>query len=200
MRRLALVVVVLGACGSPAATSHDAGNETGGPPTTPTCADYCAVIQAACTTSHLQYSDTDFCMASCLAFPVGTSADRTGDTLGCRVYYARQAAMSADLGTQHCTHAGPGGDGICGDNCSGFCDIAMMYCSAANNAKVYDTRDECLKDCGTHLTDMKLDAGDGPRTDSGNEVACQLYHVQMGSVAPDEHCLGDLALTALTCR
>jgi hypothetical protein len=74
-----------------------------------------------------------------------------------------------------------------------------MYCTDANMAKLYDTRAACMSDCATRMTDMKLDTGDGPRTDMGNEVACLLYHAQMGSVAPVSHCLGDLAATAGTC-
>jgi hypothetical protein len=124
---------------------------------------------------------------------VGGAADTSGDTLGCRLAFAHKAAASTAMAAAHCTHAGPGGDGVCGDNCDGYCDIAMMYCSEANAAKVYDTRDACLADCKTRLTDMKLDTGDGPRTDMGNQVACLLYHAQMGAVAPLGHCLGDLA-------
>jgi hypothetical protein len=188
----ALLGAAASACGS--------GGGTGAPPSAPSCADYCAAIGAACTTSNQQYSNLDDCMNSCQAFPLGTAADTTGDTLGCRSAYARKAAMSADLAAMHCTHAGPGGDGVCGDNCGGFCDIAMMYCTEVNNAKIYDTREACMADCATHLTDVKLNAGDGARTDMGNEVACMLYHVQMGSAAPNSHCLGDLAFGAGTCR
>jgi hypothetical protein len=159
----------------------------------PTCADYCATIQAACTTTIQQYSNADDCLASCKAFPVGAAGDVAGDTLGCRLTFARKAAMSADMAAAHCTQAGPGGDGVCGDNCTGYCDIAMMYCTDANSAKLYDTRAACMADCATRLTDMKLDTGDGPRTDMGNQVACLLYHAQMGAVAPVGHCLGDLA-------
>ena len=190
----ALAIVCGAACGS-------SGGEKGGPDagadaTTTTsaltCASYCATIQAACTTDIQQYSDMDDCMASCLAFPVGTASDTSGDTLGCRLTHAKKAATSAAMATAECTHAGPGGDGVCGDNCSGYCDIAMMYCTAANNAKLYDTPAACLADCATHLTDMPLDTGDGPRTDMGNEVACLLYHAQMAAVVPGPHCLADL--------
>ena len=89
---------------------------------------------------------------------------------------------------------------MCGDNCGGFCDLAMTFCTAANNAKIYDSRDACLADCATHGTDAKYTSGDPGRTDMGNQVACQLYHGVQASLAPGEHCLGDLAITALTCR
>jgi hypothetical protein len=203
-RRVALLALVFAACaacgGSGGAPAGGVGDGAADGSTAPTCAQYCATIATACTASNQQYSALPECMASCLAFAVGSAADTAGDTLGCRLVHARKAAVSADQAAQHCTHAGPGGDGVCGDNCAGFCDIAMMYCTAANNAQIYDSRAACLADCATHLTDMKLDTGSGPRTDMGNQVACMLYHAQQGAVAPQEHCPGDLALNAGTCR
>jgi len=190
---LAAFALAAAACGSSGSASDGPS-----PPPEPTCADYCATIQAACTTNIQQYSNADDCLASCKAFPVGAGGDVAGDTLGCRLTFARMAAASAPMAAAHCTHAGPGGDGVCGDNCTGYCDIAMMYCTDANSAKLYDTRAACMADCATRLTDMKLDTGDGPRTDMGNQVACLLYHAQMGAVAPVGHCLGDLA--GATCK
>jgi hypothetical protein len=203
LRNLLAVALALtaAACGSNGASSGDAGGDVASetlPAGPPTCADYCATIQAACEATRPQYSNDDDCLASCKAFPVGAADDTSGDTLGCRLGYARKAAASTDMAAAHCTHAGPGGDGVCGENCAGYCDIALMYCTDANQAKLYDTRDACLTDCAKRLTDMKLDTGDVARTDMGNQVACLLYHAQMGAVAPSGHCLGDLA--GDTCR
>ncbi|HEX4403706.1 MAG TPA: hypothetical protein VH560_02690 [Polyangia bacterium] len=200
MRRLILFALALAACGaSNGAAAPDAGGANAGTTTALSCASYCATIQAACTGDIQQYSDMTDCMNSCAAFPVGTSGDTSGDTLGCRMTFAKKAATSATMAAAQCTHAGPGGDGVCGDNCTGYCDIAMMYCTDANMAKLYDTRAQCLSDCARRGTDMKLDTGTGPRTDMGNEVACLLYHAQMGSVVPGSHCLGDLAITDGSC-
>ncbi len=201
MRRLIVLALALAACG---ASSDPAGPDAAGPGDGGTtaalsCATYCATIQAACTADIQQYSDMADCMNSCAAFPVGAASDTSGDTLGCRTTFANKAATSAAMAKAQCTHAGPGGDGVCGDNCSGYCDIAMMYCTDANMAKLYDTRAQCMSDCARRATDMKLDTGTGPRTDMGNEVACLLYHAQMGSVVPGSHCLGDLAITDGSC-
>ena len=192
----ALGLAACGASGPSGAQDGAAGDATGA---ALSCTSYCATIQAACTSDIQQYSDMNSCVASCAAFPVGAAGDTSGDTLGCRITYAKKAAASASAAALQCTHAGPGGDGVCGDNCSGYCDIAMMYCTAANMAELYDSRTACMADCATRMTDMKLDAGDGQRTDMGNEVACLLYHAQMGAVAPVSHCLGDLAATAGAC-
>jgi hypothetical protein len=190
---VAVAVALAGAaCGSGGGAATPAGP--------PTCADYCALIQTACAADHQQYSDGDDCMASCLAFPVGDATDTSGDTLGCRLSFARTAGKSAAMAAVHCPHAGPGGHGSCGDDCGGYCDIAMMYCTEANQAKLYGTRAECLADCGMRMAELPLNAGDGQRTDMGNEVACLLYHAQMGSVAPLGHCLGDLAIQGGACH
>lgn len=124
--------------------------------------------------------------------PPGASADKDGNTLGCRAYHAGAAKMDA---TTHCSHAGPGGDGVCGATCDGYCQIAMMYCTEANMAKVYADAAACQVDCKAHKDDVKYTTA----VDAGNHVACLLYHVQEGSTVPADHCPGDLGATSTTC-
>jgi hypothetical protein len=188
----------LAACGSSGASAPDAADSDAAPPGPSTCADYCTTIQAACVGPHQQYSDLPDCMSSCTAFPVGASGDQTGDTLGCRVTFAHQVAKNPSAMATVCPQAGPGGDGVCGDNCGGYCDIAMMFCTDVNAAKIYDSRAACLADCATRMTTVKLNAGSPNRTDLGDEVACLLYHAQMAATAPVGHCLGDLG--GATCQ
>jgi hypothetical protein len=189
------LAALLAACGSSGSTAGDASDAASSTPDAGalalTCASYCAAIATTCTGSNEQYSDTDDCLHSCAAFPVGTMGDNLVDTLGCRVHHLGMAI--SDDPKVHCVHAGPGGDSLCGDNCSGYCDIVMMYCTAANQAKIYDTRADCLADCATRERTVPYTAGDPGRTDMGNEVGCVLYHAQMASSAPVNHCLGDLA-------
>jgi hypothetical protein len=187
--------------GSRDSSAGDGSPDSGGGSLALTCAAYCKAIQAACTMSDQQYGDEELCVASCAAFPLGTSGETAGDTLGCRLHYTERA-MSGALGAAgaNCRKAGPGGDGACGENCGGYCDLVMTFCTASNQAQIYDSRDACLADCATHGTDAPYTCGDPGRTDMGNQVACQLYHAVQGSLAPVNHCLGDLALTALTCR
>jgi hypothetical protein len=208
MRRLGLLafLFVLEACGSSGPSSSGAAGAgggaggAGGAPAAPTCDAYCAGIQAACTSSHQQYGDVGTCKTSCAAFPLGAGTDTSGDTLGCRIHFTTLAAASAEAAATYCTKAGPGGDGACGANCDGYCDIVMMYCTEANMAKIYDDRAACMADCAARGTDATFTTGDPGRTDMGDEVACQLYHAVMASQAPGNHCPGDLALTAFTCR
>ena len=65
---------------------------------TPSCATYCADIMANCTGTNQQYINLASCTRSCPGFPVGTSADTSGNTLGCRAYHATAAAGAGTRG------------------------------------------------------------------------------------------------------
>jgi hypothetical protein len=132
-----------------------------------------------------QYTDMNNCLNSCKAMPVGTSADSSGNTLGCRLTHANLA--KSDPAT-HCPHAGPGGAGTCGTNCDGFCQIAMMYCTAANMAAVFTSLQDCQTQCAAFPNDVKFNIG----VQDGSSTACLLYHVQEASSVPPDHCLGDI--------
>jgi hypothetical protein len=136
-----------------------------------------------------QYASLSDCLNSCKAFPVGTSTDTSGNTLGCRANHAALAKMDPKT---HCPHAGPGGAGVCGANCAGYCQIAQMYCTTANAAKVYDSLADCMSVCGATADTVPYSTA----VQEGPSVACFLYHVEEASSDPPEHCLGDLAKVA----
>lgn len=146
-----------------------------------TCDAYCTSITANCTGGNLQYFDNmdggmGACMAACTAFPVGTMADTSMNTLGCRTYHAGAAAMDAAL---HCPHAGPGGAGACGANCEGFCKIAMSSCSS-----VYADETACMNECAMFDDTTPYNA----TVTTGNSLACRLYHLTAATLVPDPHC------------
>ncbi len=176
----------------------------------PSCSDYCTAIMKNCTGSdgssgggapdatktHQQYSALANCMSACMAFPVGTLADTSGNTLGCRLYHAKAAATDATL---HCPHAGPGGDGVCGKACDGYCQLVDKFC--VGTAKIYSDDAACHARCAATTDDVRFNVG----TQDGNHVACLLYHAQESPLAPDDHCTGDLAESdggagSVTCR
>jgi hypothetical protein len=156
----------------PASSSSGMGGSGGGAALT--CDAYCTTIMAGCTADNAQYPDNASCLASCAGFPVGTDADMSGNTLGCRSYHAGVADDSATNATAHCHHAGPGGgDGTCGENCDGFCAVAMQVCTGANEQ--WATADECRVDCTAFMYDM---ANTFDTTDtSGDSFNCRLYHL-----------------------
>jgi len=73
--------------------------------TLPDCSTYCAAIQANCTGTNAQYADATACMTACAAFPPGSLADTSGNTLGCRAVYA--GTLSVTDPVVNCPHAGP---------------------------------------------------------------------------------------------
>ncbi len=176
-------------------TAADSGGSSSGGPT---CAAYCTAIMTNCTggdgssgggapdatKTHQQYSKLDNCMMACSAFPVGKLSDMGGNTLGCRLYHAMAAASDATL---HCPHAGPGGDGVCGAACDGYCQLVGKFCVGA--AKIYSDDAACHARCNATTDDVKFNVA----TQDGNHVACLLYHAQESPLAPMDHCVGDLA-------
>lgn len=160
---------------------------------TPTCAAYCTAIMANCTgdgtngmPANGQYTSVDNCMHSCAAMPVGAASDTSGNTLGCHLYHDNAAKGDPML---HCPHAGPGGDGVCGAVCDGYCQIAMKYCTSANGAQVYTDLNDCVTTCMAIPNDVRYNIS----VQDGAHEACLLYHVQEASTVPPDHCNDDLA-------
>jgi hypothetical protein len=148
---------------------------TGGP-TALDCNSYCATITTHCTAQNAQYASVEQCRSSCGAFPLGDAADQDGNTLGCRVYHADAAASAADT---HCTHAGPGGNNLCGSNCEGFCALAAFACPGT-----FADGEACMSACAGYPDSEPFDAADV----AGDTLACRLYHLTVASEAPDAHC------------
>ena len=173
---LAIVLTGLVACGG-----DDGDDEGDGNTDELTCANYCTSIMANCTGANQQYSSAAECMSSCAHAPVGLVADTSGNTLGCRSYHAGMPAMTGpDL---HCRHAGPGGDGACGDNCLGFCTLVMGACTGAN-AQYGGNLSMCMTACAAFATTPAYNS----MQTSGNTFACRLYHATVASGNPAMHC------------
>jgi hypothetical protein len=187
----------VGTGGSSAGTGGKSAGAGGGSNAgTPTCAAYCDAIMKNCVggdgtkgdsgpngaNTHQQYTSNDNCLAACKAFPVGTAADTSGNTLGCRAHEASLAATD----TTKCAAAGPGGDGVCGKACDGYCQLVAMFCTGAS--KIYADDAACHTRCAATANDEKFDIG----IQDGNHVACLLYHAQEAPLDPLDHCVGDL--------
>lgn len=102
------------------------------------CEKYCALVTRSCTEANRVYESEGQCLAVCKAFPLG-KAEETGNkagenTVACRRYHA-YASLGLDGPVVHCPHAGPTGDGHCGDppadnNCFSYCRILKRACTA----------------------------------------------------------------------
>ncbi|MFT3775473.1 MAG: hypothetical protein QM820_59760 [Minicystis sp.] len=175
---LASLSVLTAGCGGGGGETGTGGGGGGGNTDTPTCAAYCDAVTTNCTGATAVYASKDVCLAACKYIPVGTSADTTGNTLGCRTYHAGAAAGSTANATMHCPHAGPGGAGYCGDDCAGYCNLAMGACPS-----VYASAQDCLDTCKTFTTM-------GPFTSAavtGDTLECRLYHASVAA-GDNMHC------------
>jgi hypothetical protein len=162
-----------------AVTTSDDSGFTGG--SSLSCADYCETIAANCSGSDGQYFEgvddgMTACMTACAAFPAGAAADQFGNTLGCRSYHAGAAGQDPAV---HCEHAGPGGAGVCGTDCDGFCAIALEVCAA-----VYADEAACLSECAQFTDDVAYNT----TVIAGDSLACRLYHLTAAAVDPATHC------------
>lgn len=210
MKRFGFVwlLALLGACNGlldldpahldPSIAGGNAGSAAGGAPdgaagaaTEPPslCARYCDAVMAACVDGRAQYTDLDACLTECAYFPEGSAGDNTGNTLNCRLNYALKAPSEP---LTYCTWAGPGGDGMCGSNCEGFCTL-MSACTAETTRGPDDyfvSNDECLANCEGLPSSGGYDANALSNTGHGDTYDCRLYHVGAAISAADSevHC------------
>jgi hypothetical protein len=100
-----------------------------------TCERHCQLVMVSCTGERQVYESEEQCLAACRTFPVGHVGDfGTGvdeNTVGCRRYHS-YVALTEDPDF-HCTHAGPSGNGHCGDvmrsSCQSYCRILKYGCT-----------------------------------------------------------------------
>jgi len=141
------------------------------------CNTYCTKIMSACTGANAQYSSMANCVDSCANFPVGAAADQSGNTLGCRINHA-DLAVSAPA--THCVHAGPGGGGVCGMVCDGFCSIVVAECPALWTTQTCTNQQN---GCPSFSSTPPYKA-----PSAGDTLECRLYHATMAATDPTNHC------------
>jgi hypothetical protein len=148
------------------------------------CDQYCTTMMANCTGSNAQYTSYMFCMNVCPHYPVGHPGDMQGNTLYCRLRLAHDAATTETAAS--CQVAGPSGtdqgQGVCGDTCDNFCDLALNTCVGANSQ--YATRAACMQDCQS-LPDF---GSYNSSFQTGLDVQCRLYHVSAAAGNAVFHC------------
>jgi hypothetical protein len=150
-----------------------------------TCDTYCDTIGTACTGPQLQYASRAACMALCPTFPVGTLADTSGNTLGCRLNVATTIAGD---GEASCTAAGPGGAGPgsmanCGTDCESFCASAVQVCP-----KDFTSEAACRLLCAPIPECPPYTVVPGAPLPDANTIQCRLYHLTSAALDPATHC------------
>ncbi|MFZ5893107.1 MAG: hypothetical protein ACOY0T_18760 [Myxococcota bacterium] len=186
----------LTAAGSGGVGEGGSGGAGGGPGVPSLCEEYCNTVTQYCTGENLQYADLEQCLRVCEFFPQGVVGEPDGHSVACRLKYAGKARYAG--GTElaaYCRQGGPGGDGRCGSNCQGFCDITQATCNQGETAPYfYPSRQACENSCAT-LPDIPFVYGSKSSAD-GNSVQCRLFHVMSAAMAdPGEHCAHVLGVT-----
>lgn len=214
MRTLLVLSLVLAGCSdSNNNTPADAAVTPDAAATAPLaldCTTYCTHLAADCTAANAQLSMAN-CMGTCAAFPPGTQADTSGNTLGCRNYHLQNIEVRGMSAATHCPHAGPVGGSIAGTTavcgasaCADFCAMEAKVCGtdAAPVTGVtnrYTDTNACMTACGTFATTPEA----SPSVTSGNNLACRIYHLTnaaaMTGAAVNTHCGHTLAVATAVC-
>jgi len=147
------------------------------------CQRFCKTVIEACGTSPdpgtLAVYDSQFvCELQCEAFEVGTPGDSSGNSVHCRLTHAELARDFPGERRSECPAAGPGGDGVCGENCEGYCSVMLAECAD------YDSRETCLAAC----RDVPDLGGFDISIVEGDSLQCRLYHLNAAAVSPANHC------------
>jgi hypothetical protein len=117
------------------------------------CQKYCKLVNAECTGKNAVYESEAQCRAVCAALGPGKvgdqSVDPKTDTMSCRLWHAYTAVVTPDV---HCSHAGPGGDGHCGDgseapNCAPYCKLLQAACKDQFEDAFGGDIDKCREAC-----------------------------------------------------
>jgi hypothetical protein len=149
----------------------------------PLCEQYCDRVQTACVDAIRQYASREACLAVCALLEPGAAGVATGNTVRCRLARAQLAAGTGEPG-MYCFSAGPGGAGICGDDCEGYCTLMTAKCQELGSYA------ECLSACGDvpDLSQPPDNVTFSANIDDGDSLQCRLYHVSAATLDPDLHC------------
>lgn len=149
----------------------------------PTCEEYCNINLAACDGALTQYESRQQCLDVCAALPLGMNKDQVGNTVACRRYHSFSSTLAA---AQHCPHAGPSGDGHCGDtgwiaeghtgNCESYCMLLAEACPDEFAAEMSDA-DQCMQTCLTLGNEAEPESKYSvARAKESTGVSCRILH------------------------
>jgi hypothetical protein len=155
----------------------------GGPNERPLCEQYCDRVQANCVDAIRQYASPEACLAVCALLEPGQAGALTGNSVQCRLAQAQLAGNTGEPG-MHCFSAGPGGGGICGGDCEGYCTLMTQKCTQLGSYA------DCLAACDDvpDLSQPPSNVKYSANIDDGDSLQCRLYHVSAATLDPVLHC------------
>jgi hypothetical protein len=165
-----------------ACSSTDPPDHAGGGGAGALCETFCETVQKNCTGENTVYQSLLVCKVVCNALPPGQEGDQLGNTVQCRLTAAENAAATAEPAV-NCPQAGPGGDGICGENCGGYCTLYESFCNIEDFTDLKGCQSQCASDIPT-LGPGTFNSG----IDTGNSLECRLYHLSAATLDAGVHC------------
>jgi hypothetical protein len=140
------------------------------------CARYCTAVMKNCTGPVQVYESPTVCRRVCARLDAGENNARSGNSINCRLFHANQIELIGEEETE-CPAAGPGGDGVCGENCDGYCTLLAALCPVTLSL-------ECRVSCPS-IPDQ---GGYDSSHTSGGDLQCRLYHVSAATIDATFHC------------
>lgn len=170
-----------GAAGTLPASPEEAPSEASVPEPS-LCERYCSTVAGACTGEHEQYASAMACLNVCSLLEAGEPG-LTGNTVECRLARAELARDTGEPGN-YCHSAGPGGAGVCGEDCEGFCAIMAQTCTLLGSFE------QCLPQCEEvpNLAQASEAITYSTTVQDGDSVQCRLFHVTAATLDPVFHC------------
>jgi hypothetical protein len=164
-----------------------------------TCEDYCTVNLAACQDEFKVYDDLAQCRKACEAFEPGDLAVNKGNNTACRKLHSYNAAVYANP-RAHCPHAGPGGAGVCGDDCESLCQLLEQACPAEYDSEYGGSASTCRSECDSARKadpNYKDNGADYSIANAkrGHAFACRLYNATLAG--PMSNDAADLCAVAV---
>jgi hypothetical protein len=154
----------------------------------PTCEDYCHVNTSACVDDLKVYDNEMQCLNVCksAALPLGKLDMTAGsNSIACRKNHSYNAAVYNGLGGTHCPHSGPGGAGVCGNDCESLCLLVAKSCPDEYESEYKGSTERCQKACDDAAkADPKYNKGMNysvANAKRGDAFACRLYHAALAS-------------------
>ncbi len=151
------------------------------------CGTFCKTVQKNCVFPFQVYFSETTCKAVCNALTPGEVGDELANTVQCRLHAAEKAGSTGES-FLYCPQAGPGGDGVCGTNCVGYCTLYAAFCDIEDFTDLKGCQSECE---GTPSSPGIPTLGPGTFNvgiDTGNSLECRLYHVSAASQDKGTHC------------
>jgi hypothetical protein len=179
--------VTAGAGGSASVDAAGSGGtppDASGPAVLSLCERYCNTVAANCPAPNEQYASPGACRAVCEKLEPGNEGGLRENTVECRLARAELAGVTGEPVT-YCASAGPGGAGVCGSNCEGYCTIMAKTCTL-----LIGSFEACLPECASvpDLSDPPDNITYDISVQAGDSVQCRLFHVSAATVDAIQHC------------